>query len=96
MKKSELRQIIKEALKEVGGSNAPTTTISAPPSKQTADVTNLTKLISSNTTLTNRLKTINNGQEVTEFLTFILNNINDKASGVQKSKIISIINDRFK
>jgi hypothetical protein len=64
--------------------------------KQTADVQNLTKLVSSNTTLLNRLKTINNGKEVTEFITFILNNINDKTSGVNKTAIKSIIDQRFK
>jgi len=93
---NQLDEVVKEILKEVNGPNAQTSTTSTPSPKQTADVTNLTKLISNNTALINKLKTINNGQEVTEFLTFILNNINDKASGVQKSKIISIINDRFK
>ena len=43
-----------------------------------------------------RLKTINNGQEVTEFLTFVLDSINDKVSGVQKQKIKSLIDQRFK
>ena len=64
--------------------------------KLTSDVQNLTKLVSSNTALLNKLKTINNGQEVTEFLSFILNNINDKVSGVQKQKIKELIDRRFK
>jgi uncharacterized UBP type Zn finger protein len=80
MKKSELEKIIKEAIAE----------------NMAADVQNVTKLLSSNTSLMNRLKTINNGQEVTEFLTFILDNINDKVSGVQKQKIKSLIDQRFK
>jgi hypothetical protein len=64
--------------------------------KQTADVAGLTKMIQSNTSLMNRLKTVNNGQEVTETIAFILNNINPKASGVNKSKLKSIIDQRFK
>jgi uncharacterized UBP type Zn finger protein len=80
MKKSELEKLIKEAIAE----------------NMAADVQNVTKLLSSNTSLMNRLKTINNGQEVTEFLTFILDNINDKVSGVQKQKIKSLIDQRFK
>ncbi len=80
MKKSELEKLIKESIAE----------------NMAADVQNVTKLLSSNTSLMNRLKTINNGQEVTEFLTFILDNINDKVSGVQKQKIKSLIDQRFK
>ena len=64
--------------------------------KQTSDVAGLTKMIQSNTSLMNRLKTVNNGQEVTETIAFILNNINPKASGVNKSKLKSIIDQRFK
>jgi len=63
--------------------------------KQTSDVAGLTKMIQSNTSLMNRLKTVNNGQEVTETIAFILNNINPKASGVNKSKLKSIIDQRF-
>jgi hypothetical protein len=50
----------------------------------------------SNTSLMNKLKTVNNGQEVTETIAFILNNINPKASGVNKTKLKSIIDQRFK
>jgi hypothetical protein len=64
--------------------------------KPTADVTSLTKMIQSNTSLMNKLKTVNSGQEVTETIAFILNNINPKASGVNKSKLKSIIDQRFK
>jgi hypothetical protein len=63
--------------------------------KQTADVASLAKMISSNTTLMNKLKTVNSGQEVTETIAFILNNINPKATGVNKSKLKSIIDQRF-
>jgi hypothetical protein len=68
----------------------------APAAKQTSDVANLTKMIQSNTSLMNKLKTVNNGQEVTETIAFILNNINPKASGVNKTKLKSIIDQRFK
>jgi uncharacterized UBP type Zn finger protein len=87
MKKSEIEKLIKEAI----NANMP-----AVVPNQTADVKNVTKLLSSNISLMNRLKTINNGQEVTEFLTFVLDNINDKVSGVQKQKIKALIDQRFK
>jgi len=87
MKQSELEKLIKEAI----NANMP-----AVVPNQTADVKSVTKLLQSNASLMNRLKTINNGQEVTEFLTFILDNINDKVSGVQKQKIKSLIDQRFK
>jgi len=87
MKKSELEKLIKEAI----NANMP-----AVISNQTADVKNVTRLLQSNTSLMNRLKTINNGQEVTEFFEFVLNNINEKVSGVQKQKIKSLIDQRFK
>ena len=64
--------------------------------KQTADVASLTKLIQSNTSLMNKLKTVNSGQEVTETIAFILNSINPKATGVNKTKLKSIIDQRFK
>jgi hypothetical protein len=44
----------------------------------------------------NKLKTVNNGKEVTETLTFILNNINPKVSGVNKSALKALIDQRFK
>jgi len=64
--------------------------------KQTADVAGLIKMIQSNTSLINKLKTVNSGQEVTETIAFILNNINPKATGVNKTKLKSIIDQRFK
>jgi uncharacterized UBP type Zn finger protein len=100
MTKSQLTKLIKEMLSEDATSApAPAGTPAAPtaaPIKQTADVANLTKIISANTSLTNKLKTVNNGQEITEFLSFILNNINDKVSGVQKQKLKDLIDQRFK
>ena len=63
--------------------------------KQTSDVAGLTKMIQSNTSLMNKLQTVNNGQEVTETIAFILNSINPKATGVNKSKLKSIIDQRF-
>jgi DNA-binding protein Fis len=87
MKKSELEKLIKEAI----NANMP-----AVIPNQTADVKNVTRLLQSNTSLMNRLKTINNGQEVTEFFEFVLNNINEKVSGIQKQKIKTLIDQRFK
>jgi hypothetical protein len=75
---------------------AANTKLASPAAKQTSDVASLTKMIQSNTSLMNKLKTINNGQEVTETIAFILNNINPKASGVNKTKLKSIIDQRFK
>jgi hypothetical protein len=63
--------------------------------KQTSDVASLTKMIQSNTSLMNKLKTVNSGQEVTETVAFILNSINPKATGINKSKLKSIIDQRF-
>jgi hypothetical protein len=73
---------------------APVSPTAAP--KQTADVASLTKLIQSNTPLMNKLKTVNSGQEVTETIAFILNNINPKVTGVQKQKLKDLIDQRFK
>ena len=76
---------------------APNTPPGATPGKKlSSDVESLTKLISSNTSLINRMKTVNNGQEITEFLSFILNSINDRVSGVNKQKLRNIIDSRFK
>jgi hypothetical protein len=81
--------------------NAPTNvknSVKAPSTSTdiSSDVENLIKLISSNTALLRKLKTVNNGQKVTDFLSFILNNINDKVTGVQKQKIKDLIDQRFK
>ena len=88
----DIDSIVNEALKSIK-EVAPAAPAPAP--KQTADVAGLTKMIQSNTSLMNKLKTVNNGQEVTETIAFILNNINPKATGVNKSKLKSIIDQRF-
>ena len=63
---------------------------------KSSDVKALIKLVDSNPTLKNKLQTVNNAAEVTEFLSYILNTINPKVSGVNKSNLIKIINTRFK
>jgi hypothetical protein len=88
----DIDSIVNEALKAIK-EVAPAAPAPAP--KQTADVAGLTKMIQSNTSLMNKLKTVNSGQEVTETIAFILNNINPKATGVNKTKLKSIIDQRF-
>ena len=73
-----------------GTSTAPNNT------KQAPDAETVIKLVSNNTSLMNRLKNINNAKEITDVLTFILNNINDKPSGVNKFALKNIIDKRFK
>jgi hypothetical protein len=62
---------------------------------KSADVKSLVKLVDTNTTIKNKLQTVNNAQEVYEFLEYILNTINPKVSGVNVSKLKSIIDNRF-
>ena len=62
---------------------------------KTSDVNNLKKLILANTSLLNRLQTVNNNNEVIEFLTYILNTINPKITGVNRATLKKIIDDRF-
>jgi len=62
---------------------------------KSADVKSLVKLVDNNTTIKNKLQTVNNAQEVYEFLEYILNTINPKVSGVNVSKLKSIIDNRF-
>jgi hypothetical protein len=62
---------------------------------KSADVKSLIKLVDTNTTIKNKLQTVNNAQEVYEFLEYILNTINPKVSGVNVSKLKSIIDNRF-
>lgn len=68
----------------------------AAPTVKTSDVKNLVSYIETKKDFLSRLERVSNGQEVTEFLSFILNNINDKVSGVNKNALIKIINSRFK
>jgi hypothetical protein len=109
MTKEQLSSFIRGILNE-DATSSPTAPVAAPavaapvagakpaaaPVKQTSDVAGLTKIISSNTSLLNKLKTVNNGKEVTETLTFILNNINPKVSGVNKAALKALIDQRFK
>jgi hypothetical protein len=109
MTKEQLSSFIRGILNE-DATSSPTAPAAAPaaaapvagakpaavPVKQTSDVAGLTKIISSNTSLLNKLKTVNNGKEVTETLTFILNNINPKVSGVNKAALKALIDQRFK
>lgn len=68
----------------------------ASPAPKTSDVKNLVSYIETKKDFLSRLERVSNGQEVTEFLSFILNRINDKVSGVNKNALIKIINSRFK
>jgi hypothetical protein len=63
---------------------------------KSSDVKALIKLVDSNPTLKSKLQTVNNAAEVTEFLSYILNTINPKVTGVSKANLIKIINNRFK
>jgi len=63
--------------------------------EETIDVKNLKKLVDSNRTLKNRLETVNNAKELEEFLTYVLSIINPKITGVNVSKLKSIIDNRF-
>jgi tetrahydromethanopterin S-methyltransferase subunit F len=66
------------------------------PAATTSDVKNIVKYIETKSDFISRLEKVSNGQEVTEFLSFILNKINPKVSGVNKSALMNIIKDRFK
>jgi tetrahydromethanopterin S-methyltransferase subunit F len=63
---------------------------------KTSDVKNIVKYIETKSDFISRLERVSNGQEVTEFLSFILNKINPKVSGVNKNTLMNIIKDRFK
>jgi hypothetical protein len=63
---------------------------------KTSDVKTIVKYIETKSDFISRLERISNGQEVTEFLSFILNKINPKVSGVNKNALMNIIKDRFK
>lgn len=66
------------------------------PAAKTSDVKNIVKYIETKSDFISRLEKVSNGQEVTEFLSFILNKINPKVSGVNKNALMNIIKDRFK
>jgi hypothetical protein len=92
MKHIKLFDILKEnEIKEFGPAKTAT-----PTNTKTSDVKALISLVNGNKTLINKLQTVNNAAEVTEFLTYILNTINSKITGVNKANLIKIINDKFK
>ena len=92
MKHIKLFDILKEnEIKEFGPAKTAT-----PTNTKTSDVKALIKLVDSNSTLKNKLQTVNNAAEVTEFLSYILNTINPKVAGVNKMALKSIIDKRFK
>ena len=63
--------------------------------EETIDVENLKKLVDNNSTLKNRLQTVNNAKELEEFLEYILSLINPKITGVSVSKLKGIIDNKF-
>ena len=86
----KFKQLVESLLKE----EDPPVTPAAP--AKTGDVKNLVSYIETKNDFLNKLEKVSNGIEVTEFLSFILNKINDKVSGVNKNTLIKIINSRFK
>jgi hypothetical protein len=87
-----LEEVIDEVLAKLREVEEKPTT-SAP--KMSSDVAGLAKLIQANSSLINRMKTVTNGQEVNELIEFILNTIPEKVTGVNKTKLKSIIDQRF-
>ena len=63
---------------------------------KTSDVKNIVGYIETKKDFISRMERTSTGQEVTEFLSFILNKINPKVSGVNKNALMNIIKDRFK
>jgi len=66
------------------------------PIAKTSDVKTIVKYIETKKDFISRMEKISNGQEVTEFLSFILNKINPNVTGVNKNALMNIIKDRFK
>jgi len=66
------------------------------PTAKTSDVKTIVKYIETKKDFISRMEKISNGQEVTEFLSFILNKINPNVTGVNKNALMNIIKDRFK
>jgi hypothetical protein len=87
--KKHVTNLLKEEI------NAP-----APDNKETgaktSDVKTIVKYIETKKDFISRMERISNGQEVTEFLSFILNKINPNVTGVNKNALMDIIKDRFK
>lgn len=90
MNTTKFKQLVEGLLKEEDPPVAPETSV------KTGDVKNIVKYIETKKDFISRLERVSNGQEVTEFLSFILNKINPKVSGVNKNSLMNIIKDRFK
>ena len=90
MNTTKFKQLVEGLLKEEDPPVAPEASV------KTGDVKNIVKYIETKKDFISRLERVSNGQEVTEFLSFILNKINPKVSGVNKNSLINIIKDRFK
>ena len=91
MNNIELKNLIEELLKEEDIQSPATNT-----QAKSSDVKTLVKYIETKSDFLSKLERVSNGIEVTEFLSFILNKINDKVTGVNKNTLIKIINSRFK
>ena len=85
--KKHVTNLLKEDINAVQPNN---------PAAKTSDVKNIVRYIETKKDFISRLEKVSNGQEVTEFLSFILNKINPKISGVNKNALMNIIKDRFK
>ena len=90
MNNIKFKQLVEDLLKEEDIS--PETNTQA----KSSDVKTLVKYIETKSDFLSKLERVSNGIEVTEFLSFILNKINDKVTGVNKNTLIKIINNRFK
>ena len=84
---------LKKGIKEAGVTSNPV--VPQSPQDQTADVKRLATMMQSNKSLMTALKNVNNGREVDDFLTFVLNSINDRVTGVQKQHLKTLIDNRF-
>jgi tetrahydromethanopterin S-methyltransferase subunit F len=91
MNTPEFKKHVKNLLKEEVDTTQPNNSAA-----KTSDVKNIVKYIETKSDFISRLERVSNGQEVTEFLSFILNKINPKVSGVNKNALMNIIKDRFK
>ncbi len=91
MNTSEFKKHVANLLKEDINTAQPNN-----PAAKTSDVKNIVRYIETKKDFISRLEKVSNGQEVTEFLSFLLNKINPKVSGVNKNALMNIIKDRFK
>jgi len=92
MKTQQLRKLIRETILELKD-NVPPAPIT--PASTPTDVTNLTKIVKSNTSLVNALQKVDQPAEVTSFLEYILSTINPKIAGVNTSALKTAIDNHF-